>query len=133
MQERGKHPRTAHGFEGATTDEAQIRTWWTTWPTANIAIPTGRKSRIGVLDSGPRHGAPADRDDLFEHLRTLFGPIPETGEAITGRRDGGRHIYFAIPDSHPNVSAVAKGIEFKGDGTYVIVRPSMHCAAGRYE
>ena len=34
----GKHPRTEHGLSDATTDEAQIRKWWTdvalrpTWP-----------------------------------------------------------------------------------------------------
>jgi Bifunctional DNA primase/polymerase, N-terminal len=27
-----KKPLTPHGFKDATTDEAQIRAWWTQWP-----------------------------------------------------------------------------------------------------
>ena len=28
----GKRPLTGHGFHDATTDTAQIRTWWQRWP-----------------------------------------------------------------------------------------------------
>jgi Bifunctional DNA primase/polymerase, N-terminal len=45
-----KHPRTAHGFKDATTDEEIIREWWGKWPAANIGIPTGEPSGIVVLD-----------------------------------------------------------------------------------
>ena len=36
-----KKPLTAHGFKDATTDEAQIRAWWTRWPNAMVGAPTG--------------------------------------------------------------------------------------------
>jgi Bifunctional DNA primase/polymerase, N-terminal len=49
-----KHPRTSHGLKDATTDQRQIRTWWTRWPNANVAIATGATSGFVVLDAdGP--------------------------------------------------------------------------------
>ena len=36
-----KKPLTANGFKDATVDEVQIREWWTRWPNAMIAAPTG--------------------------------------------------------------------------------------------
>lgn len=50
-----KHPRTSHGFLDARTDEAQIRTWWTHWPNANIGIATEAAGLI-VLDVDPERG-----------------------------------------------------------------------------
>lgn len=33
-----KHPRTTHGKDEGTRDEAQIRHWWAQWPTAGIGV-----------------------------------------------------------------------------------------------
>ena len=44
-----KHPLTQHGCLDGTKDQAFINSWWTKWPTANIAIATGKPSRIFVL------------------------------------------------------------------------------------
>jgi hypothetical protein len=46
----GKHPLTAHGFKDATRDAAQIRDWWSRWPTANLGIVTGKPSGFVALD-----------------------------------------------------------------------------------
>src|SRR4051812_26185356 len=45
-----KSPYTSNGFYAATTDELQIRRWWTQWPAAMIGVPTGTKSGMWVLD-----------------------------------------------------------------------------------
>src|SRR5262249_10892359 len=53
----GKHPVAScapHGFKEATTDEATIRAWWTRFPNANIATPTG--VWCDVVDVDPRNG-----------------------------------------------------------------------------
>src|SRR2546427_13223225 len=55
----GKHPRTTHGVQDASTDEATIRQWWCRWPGANIGIRTGAVSGLVVLDVDPRHGGDA--------------------------------------------------------------------------
>src|SRR5690348_12278227 len=49
----GKHPRTQHGVNDATTDEKRIRGWFEYWPDANIGIATGG-GLVGV-DVDPRH------------------------------------------------------------------------------
>src|SRR3972149_3759493 len=50
----GKHPRTRHGRNNATTDERTIWRWWSPtfgrWPDANIAVITGTGSGLVVLD-----------------------------------------------------------------------------------
>jgi hypothetical protein len=42
-----KSPVTSHSFKDATTDEAQIRAWWTQWPNAMIGAPTGGRLECG--------------------------------------------------------------------------------------
>lgn len=81
----GKHPRTPHGFKDATTDLLCIENWWSKWPEANIGIPTGPVTKLLVVDSDPRNGGPADREEFSRRI----GPIPDTTEVLTG--GGGRH------------------------------------------
>jgi putative DNA primase/helicase len=42
----GKHPMTYGGLNDATTDEQQIRDWWSQSPYANVGIRTGEVSGI---------------------------------------------------------------------------------------
>ena len=57
----GKHPRTLHGKDDATTDLEQVRHCWSMFPEANIGA---RCSAFVVLDVDPRHGG-------FESLERL--------------------------------------------------------------
>lgn len=46
-----KRPLTPHGFKDATTDEQQIRRWYTEdFPNAMIGIPMGPKSGVFAVD-----------------------------------------------------------------------------------
>ena len=45
-----KTPLSPHGFQDATTDADQLRRWGGLWPNANLAIPTGERSGLIVLD-----------------------------------------------------------------------------------
>jgi putative DNA primase/helicase len=38
---RDKAPFVRDGFKAATTDKKQVQQWWSEWPNAMIAIPTG--------------------------------------------------------------------------------------------
>src|ERR1035437_8572538 len=69
---RAKEPITEHGFKDATTDDSQVREWWTKWPLANIGIPTGAVSGIVALDIDP------GGDESLADLRRQYGPPPET-------------------------------------------------------
>lgn len=124
VRERGKEPLTAHGFKDAVTDEAQIREWWTRWPNANIATPTGIKYDVIDLDS------PAARDALAEHLDTL----PIIGRAKSPRDGGGEHLYVP-PTGLGNLPTKQHyaSVDYRGDGGYVLVPPSVGANGRKYE
>jgi hypothetical protein len=47
--------KDTHEFYDATTDIEQVTRWWTVHPHANIGIPTGHMSGLGVLDLDPKN------------------------------------------------------------------------------
>lgn len=121
-----KHPLTPRGFKDATIDAGQIATWWGQWPDANIGIPTGEASGFLVVDIDPRNGG----DESLESLIREHGRFPDTAEQITG--GGGRHYVFrhsggAVPKT------LARGIDLKADGGYIVAAPSIHASGSRYQ
>jgi hypothetical protein len=114
-----------HGFQDATTDEAQIRSWWQDHPDANIGMPTGKVSGVLAVDVDPRNGG---KESLAE-LTTNHGRWPKTAVQRTG--GGGVHFLFQYAGATPKV--LATGIDLKGDGGYIIVAPSVHPSGGRYQ
>lgn len=124
----GKHPRTAHGFLDATTDERQIREWWTSWPSANIGTPTGRDAGIMVLDIDPRNGGV----DSFYQLQDEHGRIPDTAHTRTG--GGGDHFIFRYPAGAGtrSLAGLRPGLDIKADGGYILLPPSLHASGQRY-
>jgi hypothetical protein len=87
---QGKHPRTQHGLKDATLDENVIRSWWATWPMANVGIATGPE--CGFFMVGPDGQAGVD---ALAELERQHGPLPLTPRLRSG--GGGRHCYFAWP------------------------------------
>jgi Protein of unknown function (DUF3987)/Bifunctional DNA primase/polymerase, N-terminal len=116
-----KPPLTAHGLLDATTDEGQIRKWWTTWPDANIAVNC-KMSRIVVVDVDiPGHEHKQDGRPTLGALSAELGPLPQTIEAITGA--GGTHLVFAAPAGVEFRGSLGPGLDIKHDG-YIVVAPS---------
>jgi putative DNA primase/helicase len=125
----GKHPRTEHGHNDATTDETVIRMWWETeWPTANVGIRTGAESGLVVLDVDPRHGG----DESLRQLEAEHGSLPETVTALSG--GGGRHLYFRHPGFRisSRAEALGSGLDIRGDGGSVVAWPSLHASGKQY-
>jgi putative DNA primase/helicase len=123
----GKHPLTPHGFKDATTNEHQITAWWTEWPDANIATPTGA-GRV-VLDVDKRHGGL----ESFALLEKKYGQLPATLTSRTG--SGGNHLIYASSAAIRSVSNALDGypgIDTRADGGYIILPPSRN-EDGRYE
>src|SRR5690606_14124825 len=87
--ERDKPPITAHGHKDATTDRAKLIAQWKARPNANVAIVTGSRSGLVVLDVDPRNGG----DESLRALERQHGELPPTLVAETG--GGGVHYYFA--------------------------------------
>jgi hypothetical protein len=132
----GKHPRTPHGLKDGSKDEAQIRQWWEKWPEANIGILTGTESGLLVLDVDGEAGKQS-----LQALHAAHGALPKMVCALTGRRaeDGARkgcHYYFHLPEgAHLRNSAgtLAKGLDIRGEGGYVVAPPSLHPQGLLYE
>ncbi len=125
----GKHPRTAKGFEDATTDIDLVREWWARWPNANIGMPTGAISGVDVLDVEGDEGRRS-----LESLVRAHGALPETACVRTGGK-GGTHIYFArLPDVDIANSSgrVGTRLDVRGTGGYVVLPPSVG-TRGTYE
>lgn len=125
---RGKRPLVPWSLlQDRLPSEAEIRTWFATWPKANVGIVTGRVSGLVVLDVDPAHGGTGS----FAALEQQHGPLPPGVEAITG--GGGRHIYFAHPGGAVrNRTGFAPGLDLRGDGGMVVAPPSVHPGGGRY-
>ena len=120
---RGKLPLTEHGFKDASINADAIRGWWSRFPDANIALPTGSVSRLFVLDVDPRHGG----DESLAALEMKYGPLPATLESRTG--GGGRHFFFALGAGQVIRNSAGKlgpGLDVRGEGGYVVLPPSIH-------
>lgn len=117
-----KRPLTQHGFLDATTDVDQIRRWWARWPEANIGMPTGATSGLDVVDidvHGRVRGFAA-----FELARREG--LVDRWEVLVKTASGGMHAYYPADSHRPQSSwqAARSGIDFRGEGGYVIVPPS---------
>ncbi len=128
----GKRPLTAHGFQDATTDTAQVDRWWRRFPFANIGIPTGQ--HVEVLDIDVHATGTG-----YPTLRTLQqqGLISGWGQAVRSPSDG-LHLYYPTHPEHDQASW-SRGrahVDFRGLGGYIIAPPStLHIEHGdrRYE
>lgn len=123
----GKHPRikTGRAFEAATTDEAQIRKWWSKWALANIGIATGQQSRITVVDIDSTKGAA-----LLTSIAESHGGLPQTLISMSGRGGVGAHLWFECTEPSPSNSG--HGLDIRGDGGNLVAPPSMHISGRPY-
>ena len=125
----GKQPATTHGFHDATTDPAQVEAWWRDRPAANIGIPTGAASGVVVVDidvHGPVNGYEAMQ-------RAHLAGLTDGWMFLVATPSGGTHAYYpASPEvEQRSWQAARAGIDFRGDGGYIIVPPSAIHAEGR--
>jgi hypothetical protein len=109
----GRHPRTVHGLQDATTDGKVIHQFWIRWPKAKVIVATGQHGIIAVTARG-RKGQQAleslaDDDDEVEtiefrgrHLHTYLVRAPE--DAIPNGRLG-----------------LAEGVVVHGRGSFILV------------
>lgn len=117
----------AGGLHAATIDEEQIRQWWTKFPTAEIAAPTGEKTGWIVVDVDAEDGGL----QTLAQWEARHGPIL-TRTALTAH--GGKHLYFTRPCFAVRNSAksLGTGVDVRGDGGYTVLPGSMLPDGGRY-
>lgn len=130
----GKRPLTRRGFLDASSDPEQVAAWWSRTPNANIGIPTGAASGVVVVDvdvHGPRDGRAA-------YQRATDAGLVDGAGLLVRTPTGGAHVYFpATPDREQRSwQAADVGVDFRGDGGYIIAPPSRRIIDGnvrRYE
>lgn len=116
---KAKSPLTPHGFKDASTNLAQIEEWWQRWPDALIGVPTGRVTKMLVIDIDPA-GLEWYRQNAS---RFSAGRIHKT------RRDG-FHLLYRMPvdvEIGNSTSQLAPGVDVRGIGGYVVWWPAHGC------
>lgn len=115
------HLATWKEYQQRMATEQEIKSWWARWPSAGIAVLTGKISDIVVIDADDAEGLKNVKSYL--EVGTLT--------ATTGR--GGKHYYFDHPGIPvPCTVRFLPGTDSRGDGGYVVVPPSMHRSGRRY-
>ena len=118
-----KKPYLTEWPEKATSDPEQIKKWWKQWPDASIGCCTGGVSGFWALDIDlPDGPGEAEKMDL-----------PET---LTQRTGGGGYQKLFLCNGEPirnSAGKIARKIDVRGNGGYVILPPSPHPSGGRYE
>ncbi len=123
----GKHPRMEHAHRFASKEPAIITAWWTKNPNDNIAIASGSRSGLIVLDIDPRH----EGDRSLFHLIHQHGALPHTVRVFTG--GGGEHLFFRAPKMEVRGRiGMLPGIDVRAEDQLFVAPPSRHLSGRIY-
>jgi hypothetical protein len=121
VQAHGKTPLVREWPKVATTAVDRLEAWAGEFPGCNWGMATGPGSGVFVLDVDGELG----RTSLLAcHRRGQ--KIPDTLSTYTGT---GSHVYFRWPEGrtiHNSAGKLAKGLDIRGDGGFVVIPPSIH-------
>lgn len=124
-----KIPSTVHGVKDATTDRATISDWYDKAPARGVAIATGSRSGIIVIDIDNHN---ADGLASLHTWEAEHGKLPTTLEQTTG--SGGRQLLYAYDGPPlPLYANGAAGIDFRGEDGYIVAPPSIHPNGNPYK
>lgn len=135
----GRCGKDGHGLYDATTDPDTLARWWSDTPQANIGLRTGLQvdvidvdGPVGMLTytQGILHGACPEGCCDSSHcpgdggitMRELAGG-DVLAIAQTRGENGGLHLYVK-PTGDNNGTNIMPGIDYRGDGGYVVAPPS---------
>ncbi|MEX6507459.1 bifunctional DNA primase/polymerase [Jiella sp. M17.18] len=127
-----KKPLIANGLRGAFKSTRLVEEWWKRHPDAMVGVPTGGATGVFVLDidiPGQVHGDDDGRI-WFAEMEAEHGALPETRSVKTA--SGGRHLYFQHVEGVRN-RRIAKGVDVRGQGGYVIAPGSVTETGEFYE
>jgi hypothetical protein len=113
-----KRPTCPTGFKAATCEPGAVRALWRAHPGSLIGVPTGAAAGIFVLDIDS-----AKHPEAEEWLERHAPYLPDTRQHRT--QSGGLHILFKHRNGLKNsASKIAKGVDTRGDGGYIIWWPA---------
>lgn len=122
-----KIPRAgSRSFAEATADPAAIRSWFAGGIPWNIGFEPARAG-YAVIDVDVKNGEPGAAN--WAELCREHGIDPETYMVQTP--SGGVHLYYrgTLP---PSASKLARGIDIRSEGSYVLLPPSRLDGGGEY-
>jgi putative DNA primase/helicase len=109
----GKEPLTPHGFKDASADPEEWLQWAKEHPGCGWALPTGERNDVDVIDA-----------DTPEAVAELEQRLPSGPRVRTGR--GGMHYYVKHSLGSRNWAKRLPGVDFRGEGGYVVLPDSIH-------
>jgi putative DNA primase/helicase len=109
----GKEPLTPHGFKDASADPEQWLRWGKEHPGCGWALPTGERNGVDVVDA-----------DTPEAVADLEKRLPACPRVRTGR--GGMHFYLKHSPGLRNWTKRLPGVDFRGEGGYVVLPDTIH-------
>jgi hypothetical protein len=114
-----KRPACTHGCNDASTDEGDIRALWSEFPGPLIGVACGPPSQISVIDIDQKPEALEWWNACRSHL------LPTRAHRT---RSGGIHLIYGVLDGLKNsASKIAKGVDVRADGGYIIWWPAAGC------
>jgi hypothetical protein len=111
-------------YQKEPASDAEIQSWWTEWPDANLGVVTGMVSGLVVIDL-----------DTVEAKNTLKELLPDFNISSVPRSKTGKgwQLFFKHPGvSIPNKAGVIPGLDVRADGGYVVAPPSIHPNGKQY-
>lgn len=114
LRPRAKEPLIPwQAYQKRIAGEAEVRSWFTATPAANVGIVTGAVSGLAVVDLDGPVGLASGKRLL------LTSPI----SALTGN---GMQLYFRDSGTVRNSVKSIPGLDLRGEGGYVVAPPSLH-------
>lgn len=107
-----------------STDE--IRAWFTKNPKALIGGVCGKISNLCSVD--------ADNREALNFLGGLLVKEAAISWKIpTSKTPRGEHCFFTPPENCPGPVSTPQGLDFRGEGSLIILPPSCNCQGQKYE
>lgn len=117
----GKHPRTTHGVDDATTNEDTIQRWWSQFPTANVGVDL---KGANLLDIAP--------DSIEWQAEFIARGLPLTPSFRSGGGEGHEHHLYRRPDVCPT-HRLCRADEYDIlSAGYAVMPPSRHASGTTY-
>lgn len=116
---------TCHSCYSATRDPARLIEMWDRHPHGLLALRTGLKSNVFVVDCDVHEGG-ANGIESLRKIKTNPLALPQTVTSLSG--GGGIHLFYTHPGEKFRVksssSKLAPAIDIKGENSYVVLPPS---------